>query len=163
MNHRFHRREFLAGAAAASCAIPHVSEAQQEGPAGTGGLLDIHVHLFGIGDTDSGCRLSKAIKDGYLFKYLSARLRIHQRAKTLDEGYVIALADHVKKSGLDKAVIIGQDAVYDGNGKPNWPKTPALGHPSLGHAATWPLPPANRPDAGLALRHWCLKAMPQAR
>jgi predicted TIM-barrel fold metal-dependent hydrolase len=123
MNNRLHRREFLAGAVAASCAITQAAKAQREGPADTGGLLDIHVHLLGIGDTDSGCRLSKAIKDGYLFKYLSARLRIHRRAKTLDEGYVIAMVDHVKKSGLNKAVIIGQDAVYDSNGKPNWPKT----------------------------------------
>ena len=29
----------------------------------------------------------------------------------------------MKTSGMDKAVIIGQDAVYDGSGKRNWPKT----------------------------------------
>jgi mannonate dehydratase len=96
--------------------------AQEECPPKTG-LLDIHVHLFGTGDAGSGCRLSKTTSDGYLFKYLVAKLRIRQRAETLDEGYVLALAEHVQRSGLDKAVIIGQDAVYDGNGKPNWGKT----------------------------------------
>ena len=72
----------------------------------------------------SGCRLSKTTSDGLLFKFLSAKLQLAKRAKTLDEGYVLALAEQVEKSGLDKAVILAQDAVYTTDrGKPDWDKT----------------------------------------
>ena len=56
-------------------------------------------------------------------KFLSEKLRLSKRAKTLDEGYVLALAEQVEKSGLEKAVIPAQDAVYDDRGKPDWDKT----------------------------------------
>jgi predicted TIM-barrel fold metal-dependent hydrolase len=79
--------------------------------------------LFGTGDNGSGCRLSKATSEGHLFKYLAQNLRLRERATTLDEGYVLALAEQVEKSGLDKAVILAQDAVYDHRGKPDWDKT----------------------------------------
>ncbi len=89
----------------------------------TEGTLDIHLHLFGKGDAGSGCRLSKASSKGLLFKVLARKLRIYKRAKTIDEGYVLALAGHLEKSGLSKGVILAQDAVYDSNGKPDWEKT----------------------------------------
>ena len=58
------------------------------------------------------------------FSSISPRkLRLRKRAKTVDEGYVLALAEQVEKSGLDKAVILAQDAVYDRRGKPDWDKT----------------------------------------
>ncbi len=81
------------------------------------------MHLFGTGDAGSGCRLSKATTDGPLFKFMVEHLRLRKRAKTLDEGYALALAEQVEKSGLDKAVILAQDAVYDQRGKPDWDKT----------------------------------------
>ncbi len=86
--------------------------------------LDIHVHLFGTGDSGSGCRLSKATSESLHFKFLAGKLRLREPAKTLDEGYVLALAEQVEKSGLDKAVILAQDAVYDHDGKADWGKTP---------------------------------------
>jgi predicted TIM-barrel fold metal-dependent hydrolase len=79
--------------------------------------------LFGTGDSGSACRLSKTTSEGALFKYLAAKLQIRERAKTMDEGYVLALAEQVQKSGLDKAVILAQDAVYDHRGKPDWDNT----------------------------------------
>jgi predicted TIM-barrel fold metal-dependent hydrolase len=88
-----------------------------------GETLDIHLHLFGKGDGGSGCRFSKATLEGLLFKFLSGKLRIYKRAKTFDEGYVLALAEYLEKSGLSKGVILAQDAVYDRNGKPDWEKT----------------------------------------
>jgi predicted TIM-barrel fold metal-dependent hydrolase len=51
-------------------------------------------------------------------------LRIEKRAKTLDEGYVLALAEQVEQSGFEQALIYAQDAVYDRAGKPDWGRTP---------------------------------------
>jgi uncharacterized protein len=123
MNRDFTRRRFLAGAIAATCAASHTAAVSGEAAPKAGKTLDIHVHLFGTGDAGSGCRLSKTTSEGPLFKYLALQLRLKQRAKTLDEGYVLALAEQVEKSGLDKAVILAQDAVYDQHGKPDWNKT----------------------------------------
>jgi len=94
-----------------------------EGSPRTAGTLDIHLHLFGKGDAGSGCRLSKEVAEGTLFHLLAASLRISQRAKTLDEGYVLALAEHLATSGLTKGLILAQDAVYDSSGRPDWGKT----------------------------------------
>jgi len=85
--------------------------------------LDIHLHLFGTGDSGSGCRLSKTTSEGWSFRILARKLRIYGRAATLDEGYVLALAEQLENSGLDKGVILGQDAVYDSSGRPDWRKT----------------------------------------
>jgi predicted TIM-barrel fold metal-dependent hydrolase len=83
--------------------------------------MDLHVHLFGIGDSGSGCRLSKKITEGALFKWMSSRFL--RWAKTLDEGYVMALNEQLQGSGLAKGLILAQDAVYDRHGKPDWDKT----------------------------------------
>ncbi len=80
-------------------------------------ILDIHVHLFGIGDNGSGCRLSAAIQDGPLFKLLVESLQLRRRADTFDQSYVLALAEQLRQSGLDKAVILAQDGVYDDCGR----------------------------------------------
>jgi uncharacterized protein len=85
--------------------------------------LDIHIHLFGIGDNNSGCRLSKEITEKPTFQLLKKMLRLQERAKTLDEGYVLALAEQLQASGLQKGVILAQDAVYGSDGKPDWAKT----------------------------------------
>ena len=124
MNRKFSRRRFLASAVGrilGGCS--RRAAVRGEGPPRAGKALDIHVHLFGTGDAGSGCRLSKTTSHGLLFKFLSATAALSKRAKTLDEGYVLALAEQVEKSGLDKAVILAQDAVYDRNGKPDWDKT----------------------------------------
>ena len=123
MNCEFSRRRFLAGAIAASLAASQTAVVWGQGSPKAGKTLDIHVHLFGTGDAGSGCRLSKATSEGPLLKSLAAKLRLRERAKTSDEGYVLALAEQVEKSGLDKAVILAQDAVYDQRGKPDWDKT----------------------------------------
>lgn len=124
MTHQSSRRRFLASAIAASWAMTQPGAVSGQGCPKAGKTLDIHLHLFGTGDGGSGCRLSMAISEGPLFQLLAAKLRIKQRAKTVDEGYVLALAEHLEKSGLSKGVILAQDAVYDCNGKPDWGKTP---------------------------------------
>jgi hypothetical protein len=86
-------------------------------------LLDIHVHLFGIGEGGTGCRMSDKIKGGFQFKFLVSALQLREKGKTLDERYEQVLAEQVKQSGLSKAAILGQDAVYDRHGQPDWDRT----------------------------------------
>ena len=123
MSCEFNRRRFLAGTIAASLAASQTAIVLGKGSTKARKTLDIHVHLFGTGDAGSGCRLSKATTEGPLFKFMAAQLRLRRRARTLDKGYVLALAEQVEKSGLDKAVVLAQDAVYDHRGKPDWEKT----------------------------------------
>ncbi len=85
--------------------------------------LDVHIHLFGVGDTGSGCRLSRTVTEGKAFRALSDQLGFRQRAQTVDESYVLALAELLQQSGLGKGVILAQDAFYDRAGKPDWEKT----------------------------------------
>jgi uncharacterized protein len=123
MDTKIERRTFLAGTLAAAgltCRAVAAADAPARGPKR---LLDVHVHLFGVGDGPSGCRLSKAISDAPTFQLLATTLRLRDRAKTLDEGYVLALAEQLRQSGLQKGVVLAQDAVYDGRGKPDWVRT----------------------------------------
>jgi len=85
--------------------------------------LDIHAHLFGLGDAGTGCRISEAIADGAAFRYLMATLYLRVPGKTVDERYEEVLVEHVKGSGLTKAAVLGQDAVYDRHGKVDWDRT----------------------------------------
>ncbi len=117
------RRRFLAGALAVPCLVDQM-RAAAGGPGETAPLLDIHVHLFGKGEGGSGCRLSPAIAESVNFQILSKRLRLSERAKTIDEAYVLALAEHLRQSGLRKGLILAQDAVYDQHGEPDWARTP---------------------------------------
>lgn len=85
--------------------------------------LDIHLHLFGTGDSGSGCKLSSKITEGPLFPLLVDTLQIRDRAKTMDAGFLLALAEQLDESGLDKGVVLAQDAAYDADGKPDWRRT----------------------------------------
>lgn len=111
------RRTFTASALATLLGSPLLS---QTTPKPT---LDLHVHLFGTGDSGSGCRLSDAIQNGVQFRALTLALGIRSKGKTLDEGYVNVLADQVKLSGLTKVAILSQDAVYDAKGEADWKTT----------------------------------------
>ena len=97
---------------------------RQEEPQHAASLLDIHVHLFGPGD--SRFRLPHVAR-GHRIAALPAPREIAaaaaKRAKTLDEGYVLALAEQLQQSGLQKGLILAQDAVYDRAGEPDWAKT----------------------------------------
>lgn len=160
MTGRFDRRSFLAGALTAP-ALLHRSvfaeEAENKPRRTAGRTLDAHIHLFGTGDNHSGCRLSKQIAQGPLMSLLMTKLRIRQRAKTLDEGYVLALAELLKGSGLDKGLILAQDAVYDRHGKPDWRRTPVYVPNDylfdvVGRFAQWMLPGVSiNPDRADAL------------
>ncbi|HQR09196.1 MAG TPA: amidohydrolase family protein [Gemmatales bacterium] len=111
------RRDFTAAALATMLGTPLLA---QTTPKPT---LDLHVHLFGTGDSGSGCRLSDGIQNGVQFRALTLALGIRSKGKTLDEGYVNVLAEQVKLSGLTKVAILSQDAVYDAKGEADWKTT----------------------------------------
>lgn len=117
------RRGFLAGLLATPWLGKDARQARAEDGLPPAPRLDIHIHLFGVGDNASGCRLAKTITEAPTFQFLTKVLRLRERAKTLDEGYVLALAEQLQQSGLQKGLILAQDAVYDANGEPNWDKT----------------------------------------
>ncbi len=114
------RRSFLVGALSSPWLASQCMGAKVIGPQPT---LDIHVHLFGVGEGSTGCRIAKSITDGLQFRYLKALLRLHVAGKTFDERYEEVLAEQVKSSGLSQAAILGQDAVYDRHGQPDWDRT----------------------------------------
>lgn len=124
MDREFSRQGCVTGAMAASCAAPQPGAVLGQVASPARRTLDIHVHLLGIGDNGSSCRLVQEASEGSRFEYLSGRLRLRDRATTIDEGYVLALAEQIEKSGLDKAVVLAQDAVYDDGGQADWGKTP---------------------------------------
>jgi hypothetical protein len=86
-------------------------------------LFDMHVHLFGVGEGGTGCRMAKSITDGWLFRLLVGALRLREAGTTLDERYEQVLAQQLRESGLDGAAILGQDAVYNRHGRPDWGRT----------------------------------------
>lgn len=108
------RRAFLAGGA--SLGLAGVSADLKP-------TLDIHVHLFGIGEAGTGCRMSPKVTAGLQFQFLVHALGLKAKGKPLDEEYERVLAEQVAGCGLTKAAILGQDAVYDRHGKPDWDRT----------------------------------------
>lgn len=121
MTGRPNRRSFLAGAGLLAAGAARAGGAP--GADGAKPTLDLHVHLFGIGDAGTGCRMAKSITEGLQFRALTFALGLNGKGKTLDEGYEAALAEQVKGSGHAKSAILGQDAVYDAKGKADWGRT----------------------------------------
>jgi hypothetical protein len=116
------RRRFLAHATALPWCAARLAAAQGDA-APAKSRLDLHVHLMGVGDGGSGCVISPTIQQGPLFKLLVHRLNLRERAKSLDEAYVLALVEQLKGSGLKQCALLAQDAVYDAQGQPDWRKT----------------------------------------
>lgn len=123
MNGALDRRSFLVGALttpwlAGRWAVTTAAETPPHQP-----MLDLHVHLFGVGEGGTGCRMSDSITEGMLFRSLVGLLGLRVPGKTLDERYEEKLVEDLKSSGLTKAAIVGQDAVYDRHGQPDWDRT----------------------------------------
>lgn len=120
------RRQWLASGAAASSLflLPHLTHARQKTDSEKQPkLLDIHVHLFGVGEGDTGCRMSKKITNGLQFRTLDFTLGLRRQGTTLDQAYEKVLVRQLESSGLSKAAIVAQDAAYDSAGKPDWQRT----------------------------------------
>lgn len=128
MTNLWTRRELLAALAAAPLAAKQSADPSAPGatpqPPKPAPLLDIHIHLFGAGDGGSGCRIAESLKKSAMFQYLAGKFGKSTGAKSLDEAYVQLLFGQLRSSGLDKGVILAQDAVYDRLGKPDWDRTP---------------------------------------
>jgi len=123
MSAQINRRSFITGALEAPWLVARGAAESGAEPDDADKWLDIHVHLFGIGDSPSGCRMSRAVTESPLFQFLLHSLRLRGRAKTIDESYVIALAQQLVQSALQEGLILAQDAVYDRAGEPDWSKT----------------------------------------
>ena len=93
------------------------------GEAAPAPLFDIHVHLFGVGEGGTGCRMARSITTGLQFNGLVWALGLRQPGVTLDAKYEQELTRQLDASGLDGAAILGQDAVYDHRGRPDWERT----------------------------------------
>ncbi len=117
------RRSFIAGALASSWVLNNSVESTGSDDKLPPPTLDIHVHLFGVGDGGTGCRIAKSITERKLFGSLVELLGLRVPGKTIDERYEEALTEQVVSSGLDKVAVLGQDAVYDRNGQPDWERT----------------------------------------
>ncbi len=104
------RRQVLAAAAASSW-LTHglTGRAAEAPPVARERRVDIHVHLFGIGDNGSGCRLSPTIVDGPFYKMLTVLLGIDKQR--VDGSYLDILVSQIRQSPLDQAAIVGLDAV----------------------------------------------------
>src|SRR5262245_9076668 len=102
------RRFLLAGGLGFLACSAFGSEEQKEEP-----LLDIHVHLFGVGEGGTKCRISPSVTRGLQFTLLVGALGLRSTDATLDEMYERVLVKQLKESRLSKAAILGQDAVYD--------------------------------------------------
>jgi uncharacterized protein len=85
-------------------------------------LLDIHVHLFGVGEGRTGCRMAKSVTNSWTFRLLVSTLGLRKRNKPLDVEYERVLVEHLEGSGMTRSAILGQDAVYR-RGKPDWDRT----------------------------------------
>lgn len=115
------RRDFLLSSLVfglSSCAIGRNSTLVP-----TTSTLDIHVHLFGSGDSGSSCYLSRKVQTGFNFIYLRRMLGIHKRGLGLDRGYAQALSEQIEGCSMDRVAILSQDCVYDSAGRPDMGRT----------------------------------------
>lgn len=73
--------------------------------------IDVHVHLAGRGTDESGCWLSPAFRRRPTYLFLRLRDGIAS-----DEAWAEGIAERVRASELDRAVVLGFDGVYDRRG-----------------------------------------------
>jgi hypothetical protein len=112
------RRSFLwaSGAALGAGALAeHLGPEPAREPQGL--LVDCHVHLFGVGDAESGCYLSPRQRQHPNFRLLRSLLEIEDAKGPLDELYVARLVAMLRGSSIRRAVVLGQDGRYDDRGR----------------------------------------------
>jgi predicted TIM-barrel fold metal-dependent hydrolase len=92
-------------------------------------LIDFHAHLFGVGDSDSGCFLHDKQRRHWTFDYLKRLLGIHeperQNDESVDAQLVRRLVEHVGASSVDRVVLQAWDGRYT-NGKLDLESTTSL-------------------------------------
>jgi len=108
------RRAFLGTAGAAAVALwGNACRSERSEPRGT--LVDVHVHLFGVGD-GSECFVSEKQKAHISYRYFLRLLGLEEHG-SLDRDYVAELVRQLEGSRVDKALLFAQDGRYDRNGK----------------------------------------------
>lgn len=119
------RRKLLTGLGAAGLAVG-ASEflARRPWPSPPTGVTDMHVHLFGVGDGDTGCWLSETQKRHVNYRYLLRLLDL--REGRIDEDFVQRLVSQLEASSIKKAVLQSWDCRYDENGEPDLARTTSV-------------------------------------
>ena len=84
--------------------------------------LDFHVHLFGIGDGGTGCRLSEKQRAHWNFRFFLKLLRLQDNGR-MDQDFVSELVRQLRASSTGRAVLLAHDARYDAQGKPDFAST----------------------------------------
>lgn len=85
----------------------------------TSGLrTDIHVHLAGVGTAGSGCWISPGFQRRHTFRLLRVwhGITATQLRESADQDWVDRVANKIRESELDRAVVLGFDGVYDARG-----------------------------------------------
>ncbi|HEX2093074.1 MAG TPA: amidohydrolase family protein [Longimicrobiaceae bacterium] len=106
--------------------------------------IDVHVHLAGVGAGGSGCWLSPRFSGRLVFRLLRRLYRITeaQMRESVDQEWAAWIAERVRASELDGAVVLGFDGVYDARGEldrersqmvvpPSWVLEVCRRHPEL--------------------------------
>lgn len=99
---------------------PSASSSESAGPAGQElpSVIDVHVHLAGLGGGGSGCFVSPKMRDTLVFGILRRWLRLDPDDPGADEFFAGTLGKLVREArGVDAAVVLGMDGVYDSQGR----------------------------------------------
>ncbi len=86
----------------------------QASPAPRRPLIDAHVHLAGVGDNGSGCFLSERQRSHWNYPLFLRLLNL--REGSIDEDYLSALVGQLRRSSVDRALLLAQDGRYDARG-----------------------------------------------
>lgn len=81
--------------------------------------IDVHVHLAGVGTAGSGCWISPGFERRYTFRLLRwwHGITAEQLGTSVDQDWAERVAQHVRESELDRAVVLGFDGAYDARGE----------------------------------------------
>lgn len=82
-------------------------------------LIDCHVHLAALPDGDNGCYISPKMLKSPLFRFLLWKHDLSpEQPREANDKYLNDLLEELRASRcVQKAVILGMDGVYDGDGK----------------------------------------------
>jgi predicted TIM-barrel fold metal-dependent hydrolase len=89
-------------------------------------IIDIHCHTAGIGAGESGCFISKALRDSYKFGiYLKAFGTTRSELEARGDAYLVdRIAGHLSANGsVAKAVVLAMDGAVDDRGELDMQRT----------------------------------------
>ena len=94
---------------------PTTDETPRSGPP----IIDIHVHLVGVGTGGSGCWVSPRLRRRPTFAGLRLLMGVSRRqmATTIDQDWAAEIARRTAASEVDYSVVLGFDGAYDSQGR----------------------------------------------